>query len=408
MDLLIRDIVLAPIHAAGDLVTKGWYSSNFRAIRELVQDPSYRAEDADPDEPVIEVVIGDAIIQETKDFITPTFVRVSMDGEDVGETSMFKNGPYTKPTWNERFLLHPRGSFAMRFQVIDNHSRMRGQCVIGTQSLWGAASRTGGVSVKVPLTLGQAASGELTVHCRPWDGLPPHRPWWAAAGWSSPGIEERPAEPDLFDMLDKDGDGVLSKEELQSAIIRSKGIDMSPNKATSRGLPTRSVGAAAPLLLPISSRTSLQTQSMEGSNLGPMQPMQPAGAGPMVSSLHPGVLSVRSQQTVSQPTSPLSIPQAVHVAKSQKVQQPFASPVQDPTFASLPAQIGSPVQKVLTQTDAAPLGPAVVPRSISGRQRSERRPLEGRSGTLVREQDDVKAPTAPSISARLKAAGFTS
>ena len=28
---------------------------------------------------------------------------------------------------------------------------------------------------RVPLTLGQAASGELTVHCRPWDGLPPHR-----------------------------------------------------------------------------------------------------------------------------------------------------------------------------------------------------------------------------------------
>ena len=32
-----QDILLAPINAAGDLVTKSWYSSNFRAIRELVQ-----------------------------------------------------------------------------------------------------------------------------------------------------------------------------------------------------------------------------------------------------------------------------------------------------------------------------------------------------------------------------------
>ena len=33
--------------------------------------------------------------------------------------------------------------FAMG-QVIDNHSRMRGQCVIGTQSLWGAIPRCHG------------------------------------------------------------------------------------------------------------------------------------------------------------------------------------------------------------------------------------------------------------------------
>ena len=32
-----QDILLTPINAAGDLATKSWYSSNFRAIRELVQ-----------------------------------------------------------------------------------------------------------------------------------------------------------------------------------------------------------------------------------------------------------------------------------------------------------------------------------------------------------------------------------
>lgn len=34
--------------------------------------------------------------------------------------------------WGVRLFLRSSG------QVIDNHSRMRGQCVIGTQSLWGA------------------------------------------------------------------------------------------------------------------------------------------------------------------------------------------------------------------------------------------------------------------------------
>lgn len=402
MDLLIRDILLTPINAAGDLVTKSWYSSNFRAIRELVQDPNYRADDADPYEPVIEVVIGDATIQETNDFITPTFVRVSMDGENVGETSLFKHGPYTKPVWNERFLLHPRGSFSMRFEIIDHRDRLRGQCIIGTQSLWGAASRTGGLSIKPQLTLlRDQICGQLTVHCRPWDGLPPERPWWQPSGDAL----KATAEPDLFDMLDKDGDGVLSKEELHAAIMKSQSRDLSPmmSRQVPPNIPTATVPpGGAPLLLPISSRGSLKTQSMDGS----LGPMQPAVAPGMVSSLYPGGISVRSQPTISQPGSPLSIPHALASPVKPDAQRGFvtlppqASPVRNPSmsmspvdaeqhaYMSLPAQVHS---------DQDALGPAVVPRS-SGRSR----PLEAR-----RVSPEKEVPkTSPSVMARLKAAGF--
>lgn len=411
MDLLIRDILLTPINAAGDLATKSWYSSNFRAIRELVQDPNYRADDVDPYEPVIEVVIGDATIQETNDFVTPTFVRVSMDGENVGETSLFKHGPYTKPVWNERFLLHPRGSFSMRFEVIDHREHLRGQCTIGTQSLWGAAGRTGGLSIKPQLTLARdQICGQLTVHCRPWDGLPPERPWWQPAG-----DDALKAEPDLFDMLDKDGDGVLSKEELQAAIMKSKSRDMSP---MSRQLPSNiatvppvSVQGGAPLLLPISSRSSLKTQSLDGSlgglglgGLGPMHPAVAPGMAGMVSSLHPGGISVRSQPTISQPGSPLSIPHAVASpvkpdARAFVTVPPQGSPVRNASMSLTPvdaeqrAYMSLPAQ---VQSDDA-LGPAVLPRS-SGRSRH----LEARR--VSPEKDMPK--TSPAVMARLKAAGF--
>lgn len=399
MDLLIRDILLTPINAAGDLATKSWYSTNFRAIRELVQDPNYRADDVDPYEPVIEVVVGDAAIQETNDFVTPTFVRVSMDGENVGETSLFKHGPYTKPVWNERFLLHPRGSFSMRFEVIDHREQLRGQCIIGTQSLWGAASRTGGLSIKPQLTLApKQICGQLTVHCRPWDGLPPERPWWQPAGDDG----RATAEPDLFDMLDKDGDGVLSKEELQAAIMKSKSRDLSLSRQGPSNIPTATVPpvlGGAPLLLPISSRGSLKTQSQDGS-LGPMQPAVAPGMAGMVSCLHPGGVSVRSQPTISQPGSPLSIPHAL--ASPVKPDGAFvtlqASPVRNqsismsPVDAELRAYMSLPAQ---VHDDA--LGPAVLPRS-SGRSRH----LEARR---VSPEKDMQK-TSPAVTARLKAAGF--
>lgn len=399
MDLLLRDILLTPINAAGDLATKSWYSSNFRAIRELVQDPNYRADDVDPFEPVIEVVVGDAAIQETNDFVTPTFVRVSMDGESVGETSLFKHGPYTKPVWNERFLLHPRGSFSMRFEVIDHREHLRGQCIIGTQSLWGAASRTGGLSIRPQLTLARdQICGQLTVHCRLWDGLPPERPWWQPTGDDA--LMAR-AEPDLFDMLDKDGDGVLSKEELQAAIMKSRDMSLG-GQGPAGHIPTATVPpGGAPLLLPISSRGSLKTQSQDGS-LGPMQPAMAPGMAGMVSCLHPGGISVRSQPTISQPGSPLSIPHAL--ASPVKPDNlgafvtlpPQASPVRNPSlsmspvdadqraYMSLPAQVHS--------DDA--LGPAVP----SGRSRH----LEARRASP--EKDMPK--TSPAVMARLKAAGF--
>ena len=66
-------------------------------------------------------------------------------------------------------------------QVIDHAERCRGQCLIGTQSLWAAARRRD-VSAELPLTLQQRPCGKLALHCRPWDGFPPERPWWLPMG----------------------------------------------------------------------------------------------------------------------------------------------------------------------------------------------------------------------------------
>lgn len=474
MDQLIRDICLTPARAAGDLISKSWYSFNFRAIRELVQDPSYRPEDPEPDEPVLEVVIGDAEIQEASGTGGPLFVRVSMDGENVGETSMYKAPPYERPTWNERFLLLPRGSFSMRFQVIDHRERLKGECLLGTQSLWSAAGRAGSVSVKCPLALKQGhGQGHLMVHCRPWDGLPPERPWWIdeAYGYGTVGVTGTDtlgpaAQPDLFDMLDKDGDGVLSKEELHAAIQKSKAMEMSPSSMSMSPMAARQathvvpMAPMQPLLLPISSRSSLMLQGNEGSmgaSLGHV-----GHGGPMLGSLHPQAPlgSVRSQKTTSPPPALNPSPPAPAAGS------PLYSPVQRPAavslppqaiptrtsyanqpFLSLPAQIpespkktpDSPkMQQVLTQGSAREgreaMGPAVSP-SRRGMWRSghlnaravtqelgelsspNASPTEGppvspsrrtRSGHLdARSMTQAPQEEKPSsVSARLKAAGF--
>ncbi|CAJ1441232.1 unnamed protein product [Effrenium voratum] len=292
MDQYILDVLLTPARAAGDLVTKGWYAWNFRTIRELVEDPDYLPEEPEPDEPVLEVVIGDAVIQDTSlGPATPAFVRVSMDRENVGETSLAQ-GSGAAAAWNERFLLLPRASTSMRFDVIDSGERLRGTCTMGTQSLWGSATRSGTISLGLPLTVGGAPSGTLRVHAREWDKLPlPDRPWWepepedagkmlgtapggrgalpaeGALGGkteqqragafpggpgSFPGAGPFPGElgetaenpPDLFSMIDKDSTGFITRDELQAAIQKGQ-LQVSPVIKSQ---------STASLTLPITSR----------------------------------------------------------------------------------------------------------------------------------------------------------
>ncbi|CAK8992200.1 unnamed protein product [Durusdinium trenchii] len=393
MDQLIRDICLTPARAAGDLISKSWYSFNFRAIRELVQDPSYRPEDPEPDEPVLEVVIGDAEIQEieTSNFessveslsrsdsfdqaqvpdvcdvprvesvrkeaargdldVQSAAVRAADLDARVGAwsgTGSDEEGPeraFSFAAPRELFDAIP-GVRRDRETVIDHRERLKGECLLGTQSLWSAAGRAGSVSVKCPLALKQGhGQGHLMVHCRPWDGLPPERPWWIdeAYGYGTVGVTGTDtlgpaAQPDLFDMLDKDGDGVLSKEELHAAIQKSKAMEMSPSSMSMSPMAARQathvvpMAPMQPLLLPISSRSSLMLQGNEGSmgaSLGHV-----GHGGPMLGSLHPQAPlgSVRSQKTTSPPPALNPSPPAPAAGS------PLYSPVQRPAAVSLPPQ----------------------------------------------------------------------
>ncbi|CAE7323329.1 unnamed protein product [Symbiodinium natans] len=270
-----KDLVLVPVSAASDLVTKGWYTSNFRQIRELVQDPEYQSAEVDPDEPVLEVVVGDANMKVAA-ASTPTFVRIFMDGENVGETSLQKRRPYNMPVWNERFLLLPRGAFSTRFEVVDTWDRVLGHCTIGTQSLWRAAGHSGQVSVELPLQLEKGLNGKIWVHSRPWDGLPlPERPWWPRAQelhedtWSPSRLaQDEGPEDDIVGNLQPEDFGksrakVLS-DDVFSRIDKDR-ITRADFEAALRSGTSQPRQGAAP-----------QTQAAQGSNIIWPQPVKPS------------------------------------------------------------------------------------------------------------------------------------
>eukprot|EP00931_Biecheleriopsis_adriatica_P105350 TRINITY_DN79903_c0_g1_i1.p1 TRINITY_DN79903_c0_g1~~TRINITY_DN79903_c0_g1_i1.p1 ORF type:complete len:393 (+),score=59.13 TRINITY_DN79903_c0_g1_i1:90-1181(+) len=182
VDQALRDLFFMPARATQDLATKSWYTTNFRAIRDLVGDPNYETE-PDPDEPVLEVVVGDAKVEYPPHFkavvMSPTFIRVSMDHDNVGETTLCKQLPYTHPSWHERFLLIPRGSNLMRFQVVDTRNQVRCYAALGVESLWRTVDDMGCVSLKLPLQQDRLQLGHLQIHVRMWDRLPlPETPWW--------------------------------------------------------------------------------------------------------------------------------------------------------------------------------------------------------------------------------------
>lgn len=181
VDKAIEDLVLLPIRAASDLISKDWYTSNLRGIRALVQDPN-SATEPEPDEPVLELVVGTADIQNASAQpgpLTPTFVRISMDNQEVGESSIHNTAPYSQPSWNERFLLVPRACDVTRFEVVDTSNRVCCSCALGTQSIWQAVLERDTLSLEVPLMRGRAEAGRIRLFARVWDGLPvPDTPWW--------------------------------------------------------------------------------------------------------------------------------------------------------------------------------------------------------------------------------------
>ncbi|CAE8665618.1 unnamed protein product, partial [Polarella glacialis] len=138
------------------------------------------------------VIVGSALLgplpqQEQPDVqvqsvAPPCFVRLWMDGEFVGETSVFGRGYTSRPVWNERFLLIPRASRCTRFEVVEATEcpTVRCHCALGTESLWRTATCGVPLSMDVPLLhYGEEAVGSLRIHARIWDGLPlQDTPWW--------------------------------------------------------------------------------------------------------------------------------------------------------------------------------------------------------------------------------------
>lgn len=167
-----------------ELLTKSFYTSHLRAIRELIEEPA----GAPPKhgEPVLEVLVATAEFWQgtyAEPELQKMFVRLWMDGELVGETSVHDlavQGP--QPTWNQRFLVLPRGSWCSRFEVCAGVGRpqVRGYCAYGTEGLWRAANSCGhSLSIDAPLLSAEGEVGVLEVHFRMWDGLPVQEtPWW--------------------------------------------------------------------------------------------------------------------------------------------------------------------------------------------------------------------------------------
>lgn len=168
-----------------ELLSKSWYTSHLRTITRLLQEPA----DAElgPAEPVLEVAFSFAELgplpREANHRVQAPFVRLWMDGQLIGETSVYTGGDTRRPVWNERFLVLPRGSWCSRVEVCEvlGGATVRCHCAVGTETLWKAAAHTGGFSVAMPLRHEQTAVGVLHAHVRMWDGQPiQDTPWWAA------------------------------------------------------------------------------------------------------------------------------------------------------------------------------------------------------------------------------------
>mmetsp|Transcript_16822 Transcript_16822/g.58692 ORF Transcript_16822/g.58692 Transcript_16822/m.58692 type:complete len:221 (+) Transcript_16822:96-758(+) len=168
-----------------ELFTRSFYTSHIRAVRQLIEEPDDSK--VAPGEPVLEVVISSAELwllpQETEaSFLhsQSSFVRLWMDGEMVGETSVCAGAPdFRRPSWGERLLVLPRGSLCTRLELCigdEQSSHVRGFCAYGTEGLWRAAESSGRLELDAPVLHGQAEAGMLRLVLRMWDGLPLQAP----------------------------------------------------------------------------------------------------------------------------------------------------------------------------------------------------------------------------------------
>lgn len=195
----LTEIFMMPIRAVTDLVTTSWYTSNIRNIKELVQDPA--TQNVSPYEPVMEVIIGSATLdvqkRDGKQTVAPTFVRVWMDAECVGDTSIYLDRDTARPVWNQRFLLIPRASVSTRFEVLEANdpTRVRGFCALGTEGLWRSAQNAK-YSLDVPLLSNSKPVGTLLIHIRMWDGLSiQDTQWWPEMNDRASRMEPRQDPP---------------------------------------------------------------------------------------------------------------------------------------------------------------------------------------------------------------------
>eukprot|EP00443_Scrippsiella_acuminata_P127863 CAMPEP_0115749546 /NCGR_PEP_ID=MMETSP0272-20121206/94246_1 /TAXON_ID=71861 /ORGANISM="Scrippsiella trochoidea, Strain CCMP3099" /LENGTH=172 /DNA_ID=CAMNT_0003194597 /DNA_START=100 /DNA_END=618 /DNA_ORIENTATION=- len=165
-----------------ELLSKSFYTSHLNAIKHLVEEPAFAK--PSPAEPVLEIVIANAELwklpEETEASLGPRqlFVRLWMDGELVGETSIMistssGHEPY-RPAWNERLLVMPRGSVVSRFELCigREQTHVRGHCAFGSEGLWQSAVSTGRLDLEAPLLHEQSQVGILRLHVKMWDGLP--------------------------------------------------------------------------------------------------------------------------------------------------------------------------------------------------------------------------------------------
>mmetsp|Transcript_43895 Transcript_43895/g.124007 ORF Transcript_43895/g.124007 Transcript_43895/m.124007 type:complete len:196 (-) Transcript_43895:95-682(-) len=170
-----------------ELFTQDFYLQTFRTIRALIEEPAGARPQAD--EPVMEVIIDTVEFSEDAGDLRNCFVRLWMDGELVGETSVLRGGG-RHLAWRERLLVLPRGSVVSRFDICAGELQrplVRGHCVFGTEGLWRSAAGLSRLSIDAPILSAHGDIGVLRLSFRMWDGLPLPQAntlqWQPWSGW---------------------------------------------------------------------------------------------------------------------------------------------------------------------------------------------------------------------------------
>eukprot|EP00929_Paragymnodinium_shiwhaense_P090097 TRINITY_DN50315_c0_g1_i1.p1 TRINITY_DN50315_c0_g1~~TRINITY_DN50315_c0_g1_i1.p1 ORF type:complete len:190 (-),score=27.82 TRINITY_DN50315_c0_g1_i1:79-648(-) len=186
------------------LVDPSWYREQLRTVFAQVQDPAYAS--VTQYTPVLEILIRGAELGPLPEEVVPvqaTFVRVWVDGEPLGETSLGSQASRpSRPSWNERLLCLPAGARTIRFEVceqVQGFTAVRCYCALAMEGLWEAVRgihNAYGQRLTLPPTPllhmfaeGPAQVGLLDLSFGVWDHGPPRQ--------ESQGRMIRPAPPPL-------------------------------------------------------------------------------------------------------------------------------------------------------------------------------------------------------------------